>query len=171
MTPLARPRKTPLTPFRDSGIVSREDAKARKNPACFAVFAASREPCHLSAEITSFFHLRRTSKVSRARMSAHLAAVGSAEGGSNGHAPSKIAGPIRALAVVTVRPSGNAYACHRDEMRDLTVENRGQLCLVRFRQGLTRRRGAIQSAPRSPRLRVGHALVEVDEATATGSAR
>ena len=60
---------------------------------------------------------------------------------------------------------GNARACHGDEKRDLTAENRGHLCLDRFRQGVTRRRGgrgAIQSSPRSPRLRVGPALVEVD---------
>ena len=55
--------------LRDSRIVPREDAKARSNPAAFAVFAASREPCLEHVEITCIFHFRRTLEMCRARAS------------------------------------------------------------------------------------------------------
>ena len=100
MKPAILPGKITDPFVRDKRIVSREGAKARSNPASFAVFAASREPCLGNVEVTCIFHFRRTSEVSHARTSAQ-AVSSDDKAPSGGIAPSRIAGPIRALAVVT----------------------------------------------------------------------
>jgi hypothetical protein len=72
---------------------------------CLGVRGAS-DLGRLLISATSLF--RRTSQVSRARPSAR-AVFRDEKAGANGDAPSGIAGPIRALAVVT----GSAIGSHR----------------------------------------------------------